>query len=58
MITGKKHLLTKETARTAQASVYFDNHKILNALPEFNFTSIDDSIAHTCAALKEKYHLK
>ena len=57
-ITGKKHLLTKETARTAQASVYFDNHKILNALPEFNFTPIAASIARTCATLKEKYHLK
>ena len=34
-ITGKKHLVTKETARTAQATVYFDNSKILNALPGF-----------------------
>jgi dihydroflavonol-4-reductase len=56
--TGKKHLLTKETARTAQASVYFDNNKILNELPGFNFTPIAISIAHTCATLKEKYHLK
>jgi dihydroflavonol-4-reductase len=57
-ITGEKHLLTKETARTAQASVYFDNNKILNALPGFNFLSIDASLSNTCAALKEKYHLK
>ncbi len=33
MFTGKKHLLTKETARTAQAKVYFDNSKILKTLP-------------------------
>lgn len=56
--TGKKHLLTKETTRTAQASVYFDNSKILNELPGFNFTPVAISIAHTCATLKEKYHLK
>ena len=56
--TGKKHLLTKETARTAQATVYFDNSKILNELPGFNFTPVAISIAHTCATLKEKYHLK
>lgn len=56
--TGKKHLLTKETARTAQATVYFDNRKILNDLPGFKFTPIAVSIAGTCATLKEKYHLK
>ena len=55
--TGKKHLLTKETARTAQTAVYFDNSKILSNVPGFNFTLIADSIAHTCATLKEKYHL-
>ncbi len=43
-LTGKKHLLTKETARTAQAKVYFDNNKILKALPQFHFTKIEDSI--------------
>ena len=57
MLTGKKHLLTKETARTAQAKVYFDNSKILKALPKFQFTKINDTIARTCAVLKEKYHL-
>lgn len=55
--TGKKHLLTKETVRTAQAKVYFDNQKILKALPGFRFTKIKDTIEFTCAALKEKYSL-
>lgn len=55
--TGKKRLLTKETARTAQAIVNFDNSKILNALPGFHFTPIENSIEYTCATLKEKYHL-
>lgn len=56
--TGKKNLLTKETARTAQAKVFFDNHKILNALPGFHFTKIKDTIEFTCRRLKEKYQLK
>jgi len=57
LFTRSKPLLTKETVRTAQAKVYFDNQKILNALPQFNFTKIKDSIEFTCASLKEKYSL-
>jgi nucleoside-diphosphate-sugar epimerase len=57
-LTGKKNLLTKETARTAQAKVFFDNQKILNALPGFHFTKIKDTIEFTCERLKEKYQLK
>lgn len=55
--TGKKHLLTKETVLTAQAKVYFDNSKILKALPRFQFTKINDTIEYTCSTLKEKYSL-
>lgn len=57
MFKGKRHLLTKETARSAQEKVYFDNSKILKALPGFQFTNIKETISHTCALLKEKYHL-
>lgn len=57
VFSGKKPLLTKETARTAQARVYFDNHKILEALPQFHFTKIKDCIEYTCKKMKEKYHL-
>lgn len=56
-LTGKKHLLTKETARTAQAKVYFDNSKILMALPQFHFTKIKDTIEFTCGLMKDKYQL-
>jgi nucleoside-diphosphate-sugar epimerase len=55
--TGKKHLLTKETARIAQTKIYFDNNKILKTLPGFQFTKIKDTIEFTCASLKEKYSL-
>lgn len=57
LFTGKKKLLTKETARTAQASVKYDNNKFLNAFSPFYFTPIARSIAFTCATLKKKYHL-
>lgn len=57
LLTGKKHLLTKETARTAQAKVYFDNSKILKALPQFHFTKIKDAIEFACTKMKEKYQL-
>jgi nucleoside-diphosphate-sugar epimerase len=57
-ITNKKSLLTKETARTAQAKVYFDNQKILKALPQFHFTNSKDTIEFTCSRLIEKYQLK
>ena len=57
LLTGKKHLLTKETAHTAQTKAYFDNSKILKAFPEFKFTKIEKTIARTCVLMKDKYHL-
>ena len=56
-LTGKKNLLTKETARTAQTKVFFDNNKILKALPQFHFTKIKDAIEFTCEKMKENYKL-
>lgn len=56
-LTGKRHLLTRETVRTALKKVYFDNSKILNALPEFHFTKLKDTIEFTCERMKEKYQL-
>ena len=58
MFSGKKHLLTKETARTAQTKIYYDNSKILKALPGFEFTKIEDTIERTCRILKAKYNLQ
>ncbi|MGN6602188.1 MAG: NAD-dependent epimerase/dehydratase family protein [Ginsengibacter sp.] len=56
-LTGKRHLLTKETARTALKKVYFDNSKILQSLAEFHFTGLKDTIEFTCEKMKEKYKL-
>ncbi|MEP6615626.1 MAG: NAD-dependent epimerase/dehydratase family protein [Ginsengibacter sp.] len=55
--SGKDPMITRETARTALASVYFDNTKILKALPGFQFLPVNDSIRQTCATFQEKYHL-
>lgn len=54
-ITGKKPLLTKETARTAQLKVYYNNEKILKALPAFRFKPLEETVHEISAAfLKEK----
>jgi dihydroflavonol-4-reductase len=48
MVTGANPLLTRETAETARSTVYFDNRKILSAMPGFRFKSIADSIREHC----------
>ena len=47
-------LLTRETAKTAMAKVGFDNSKLKKFLPDFNYRSIEETIAATCAALQKK----
>jgi nucleoside-diphosphate-sugar epimerase len=54
ILTGSNPLLTKETTRTAQAKVYFDNSKILTALPFFQFRKMEDTIKDTCAIYLER----
>ena len=49
--TGKRPLLTKESARIAQSQTWFENDKILQTLPEFSFTPLEESIKKAC----EKY---
>lgn len=57
IFTGKDALVTKETARTALAKVYFDNSKFLKAMPGFRFTPVKETITNTCATLKQLNHL-
>ena len=52
--TGKKPLLTKETAGTALAKVYFENGKLLKFLPGFCYNSIEKTITDTCARMQHK----
>ena len=51
IITGKKALLTKETAKVAHSKTSFDNTALLKALPNFSFTPLDIVIKNAC----EKY---
>lgn len=45
---GKKILLTKESARIANSTTYFDNSRILEALPGFQFTPLSTTIEKAC----------
>ena len=56
-ITGKSALLTKETSKTAQAKVYFDNSKLLKYLPDFHYTPMAESVQRICNELKAIYNL-
>ena len=48
IFTGKKPLLTKESARVAHSKTYFDNKKILSALPGFSFKPLQEAIYGHC----------
>lgn len=46
--TGKKPLLTRESARVAASQTYFENAKILETIPGFSFTPLEDAIKKAC----------
>ena len=48
LLSGKPSLLTKESARIAQATTYFNNSKICSALPGFAFTPLEDCVKNAC----------
>jgi hypothetical protein len=48
MLSGKRPLLTRESARIAQSVTYFDNSKLLRSLPGFSFTPLEKSIKKDC----------
>ena len=52
-LTGKKPVLTRESARVAQSSTRFENDKLLKALPQFSFTPLEETIRKA----SEKYLL-
>jgi dihydroflavonol-4-reductase len=53
LFTGRPTLLTRESARVAQSSTYFDNSKILRRLPGFGFTPLEESIRAACHSYQE-----
>jgi nucleoside-diphosphate-sugar epimerase len=46
--TGKKPLLTKESAKVAHSKTYFDNAKFLKTFPQFSFTPLEQTIQKAC----------
>lgn len=44
--------ITKETARTAQQICYYNNEKLINYFPEFDYTDIADTIARMAIAYR------
>lgn len=52
--TGKDPLVTRETAATALAKVHFDNSKLKQYLPGFQYRKLEDTIAETCAIFSQK----
>ena len=52
--TKEKPLITKETALTAMTKINFGNEKILAALPNFQFLSLEKTVTDTCEALQQK----
>ncbi len=53
MISGQRSLLSKESARIAQTETYFDNSKLLNFLPGFMYSSLEEAIQKSCVAYKK-----
>ncbi|MBK8611307.1 MAG: NAD-dependent epimerase/dehydratase family protein [Chitinophagaceae bacterium] len=52
--TGKDPLITKETAATALANVHFDNSKLKSHLPGFEYYTLEETVADTCAIFQQK----
>lgn len=48
VFSGKKPLLTKESAKVANSFTRFDNSKLLNALPGFSYTPLEETIQKAC----------
>lgn len=46
--TGRKPLLTKESARIARSKTFWENGKLLQALPGYSFTPLTETIKNAC----------
>jgi len=56
-LNGHQPLVTKETARTAQAKVFFDNSKLLQFLPQFQYRPMQESIMRICNEYRTMHKL-
>lgn len=53
-LTGKKVLVTKETALTSLAKANFDNTKLLAQLPSFKYRPLQQTVVDTCKILQQQ----
>ncbi len=53
VFTGKPPMLTRETAKIAQRNTRFDNSKILQHLPGFQFTPLEQTVKEACLSYRE-----
>lgn len=57
LLLHKPSMLTKHSARIALSDIQYDNSKLLQFLPGFRYTDIDQTINNICKCLKIKYGL-
>lgn len=57
LFTNKKPLLTKETAAAAQEKVFYNNSKLLKAIPFFSYNPLPQSILRICSEYKKIFGL-
>lgn len=55
LFNGEKPVLTRESSRIAQSKTYFQNEKLLQALPGFQFTPLEESVLKACAKYGHHY---
>lgn len=54
LFSGKRPLLTRESARVAQSQTLFSNEKIIKALNGFSFTPLEQTINDACIKYKKQ----
>lgn len=58
MFKNTTQLVTKETAATALAKVEFDNRKLFQYFPDFQYQTLEHTISHTCGLLQQKVNIR
>ncbi len=54
LFTKKQPLITRETASSSFEQVSYNNRKLLQLLPSFQYRSLEETIAHCCTTLQQK----
>ncbi len=55
LFSNTEPLITKETARVAQMSVYYKNEKLLKLFPDFKYKSLENTVQFCCIRLLQHY---